>query len=892
MKNLLNKKLNTIFIWLSCALVAGLCLFSCNVKNERNVENKDGDSLTDTFESLDSATVYNESPKTFSIIENMGGNGEYVVLYKKIKFSDSCGDTINIKLRADTGELLSYASQCTTNDRPMLILGPSEYYPIEQVKNSKLNKDTISEQIMRLEPINFFVSNDSLNVKFPSEEQIEIKIFYGLTDKLVGKCKADSILYSFPIDSSDNSVNIDTFRVAGTGKLSYLVTVTNIDTAATVSTGDSTASIDTPKNKKTDRFVFFCIGIVFIACVFLIIEYVPSKNRQNENIPQFDNKPIVESLKNDNNLCNVDFIIFTIQNEGKKKTQNEGKKNKEKSKKFIIYDYCRNIRADNAQKYIDFLLKEYYGRYDEKLKKYLNDQIITQESFDLKVPYLLDKQNNKQDDAEWLKYEYKNHKLYYKAFPDYPKDIAVTSTCEPKNSTLPDEESGSAEDNDANNNSQNTNFQTEQNDIIVVTDDTTIQHEESVIEQQTVSDSDSEEKRDPSTDSQSPTTQNNEGHETILNELHKKLENKEQENKIISKSLRLEKERSEKLQSDLNALNQKIEDTVKEKVADVKENLTEKEKALEETTAKLNELNKNFETLKKKNDELQKQYNTLDNKKKEVDKKLEGIESKHSNEINELNKKHKDDVERITRKNKDALQKQKDQYEETISVYSSHFKIYKGCGSYTSNACDFFNSLDQLLQEQVKLSDKISNKKINDTEKDTFNYYFASVTNKYHKAITGLKLDEYRKELADLNETNMTRTGREVDKILKTSSPSKYVDDLRYRAYDGLFKKLCGASIVLSDDLASLNQLCPSAVSKSDIAVFSDITKSLLKSTRDMGYSPIYVKLFTPYSDYSDISVEKTIELEGTNKKDVVEILEMAVNYGTQKSKTKVSANV
>lgn len=884
MKNLLNKKLNTIFIWLSCALVAGLCLFSCNVKNERNVENKDGDSLTDTFESLDSATVYNESQKTFSIIENMGGNGEYVVLDKKRIFSDSCGDKKNIKLTADIGELLSYASQCTTNDRPMLILGPSEYYPIEQVNNSKLNKDTISEQIMPLEPINFFVNNDSIKVRFHCEDTINVKIFYGLTDMVVGECKADSNLYTFHIKTSKSSIeeHIDTFRVAGERRLSYLVTMTRNNTLSTVTTSDSAGATITPESNKFNWLLIICFGII-IAIVLCIVLLIVRHIRGKDNSPKFDHKPHEEILSKDNPLCKVNFVCFTI--------KNKGKNNKGKKEKRFLYGFCKNINADSAQEIIDTLLKDYYEKDDENLKKYLTDQKLSHGTYGLKVPYRIDKSTNFKNDKEWHKY--KKSDLSYKVFSDnLLKNITDDATSEPGNDTLPDENLKTLGDDNANNNAQNTILQTEQNDTIAVSDEKIVQQEESADEQQTVSDSDSEEIVVPSTDSQFSTAQNNESYETLLEELRTKLETKKQENKTLTESLRLEIEKSTQLRTELDDLNNKFDEKVKEKVTGVQTELEEKKTALLQISGKLNTLEREFNSLKEKDEELQKQYKTLDNKKKEVDKKLEGIESKHSNEINELNKKHKDDVERITRENKDALQKQTNQYEETISVYSSHFKIYKGCGSYTSNACDFFNSLDQLLQEQVKLSDKICNKKINDTEKDTFNYYFANVTNKYHKAISGLKLDEYRKELTDLNETNMTRTGKEVDKILKTSSPAKYVDDLRYRAYDGLFKKLCGASIVLSDDLASLNQLCPSAVSKSDIAVFSDITKSLLKSTRDMGYSPVYVNLFTPYSDYSDISVEKTIELEGTNKKDVIEILEMAVNYGTQKSKTKVTANV
>ena len=77
-----------------------------------------------------------------------------------------------------------------------------------------------------------------------------------------------------------------------------------------------------------------------------------------------------------------------------------------------------------------------------------------------------------------------------------------------------------------------------------------------------------------------------------------------------------------------------------------------------------------------------------------------------------------------------------------------------------------------------------------------------------------------------------------------------------------------------------------------DIIVVDCISSGVnfIRDILNMGYNPVYVELFTPYSDYAEISVEKTVNLEGTNKNDITEVLEMAVNYGTQQSKTKVSA--
>lgn len=321
--------------------------------------------------------------------------------------------------------------------------------------------------------------------------------------------------------------------------------------------------------------------------------------------------------------------------------------------------------------------------------------------------------------------------------------------------------------------------------------------------------------------------------------------------------------KSEQLTLENEKLKKSIDDEVKKEVS---KTLEKTKKQLEDLKDKLNEKVTELTTITGKHNTLKNEFQKLFREHEALEAEKKKILLDHAKELEEQKKKN--------------------------DIYEKFIKRYEGCESYTTVACQFFDILSQLKKEQYNLCFKVSEKKMEDEDKDLFNYYYISVTNKFYKVISDLKFDEFRKELIDLNETEMTRTGKELDQILNTSSPQKYVEDLRYRVYESLFKHLCGAAIVLSDDLGSLDRLCPNAVSKEDTAKFAGITQKLLKVTQGMGYKPIYVKLFTSYKDYSDISVEKQVNLDKTKVGDITEVLEMAVNYGTQQSKTKVSANI
>lgn len=317
----------------------------------------------------------------------------------------------------------------------------------------------------------------------------------------------------------------------------------------------------------------------------------------------------------------------------------------------------------------------------------------------------------------------------------------------------------------------------------------------------------------------------------------------------------------------------------------------------------LNELKVQSNRFEADYEQLQKDYSAIETEKNDLDKKLKTINEEHNNKVQELNSqhnkamddiktKHSNEIKDINNRHQNEIQRLKTESENEMSQYRKLYKYYSGCQEYTVATHRFFDLLNQLEQQKNKLYEDVKSKSNKESDIDTFNYYYSTISNKYYKATRDLDIDQYRKELIDLDETGMTRTGKVIDAILKTSTPEKYVEDLRYRIYDNLFNKLCGAAIVYSDDLESLHKLCPQVVQQADTAIFNKITTKLLETTKAMGYSPVYVKLFTPYNEYSDVAVEEKINLEGTNKNDIVEVLEMAVNYGTKKTKTKVSANI
>lgn len=788
-----------------------------------------------------------------SPINNENGKGEYVRLEKDRNFSVECeGKHSNIVVFSGAkNECFQVSEVCEKHSRPWLILASSKYHPTEAVNEG--NMPTIKNTDIKnpIYPKDFFMYRDSLYVRFQKQDNLKISIYYGLRNEVVTRLEADGVLHAIPVVTAT-----DTFRIACPDRLSYLICATHPKSVSVIfeSKTNNTPDILNTNTQKYPWYIWLCIIVVLTELVILLFFIIRkiykryTEKRSNEsNTGQLSimNDPKEKTLNEKDSLFNTHFVTLT----------------KKHNKKVMWRDEIQ-ITSSNATRYIEYLLTNYYPEKDEKLKEYLNNQNLAQSNEDdivtLQIPLYIRKNEQADTDSQDKWIQFKQTKAYYKLLPNL-EDI----------------------------NSNTTDAIAQDLDTPKVTSWKQI-HE--ALNQ--MSDSVSEDLKPKVNDICNYIDGIRKVQEETVNNLRSSLTNTT--NKLSQTEILLtsEREDTKKLNLELETLQKSFDEKLNKKTAEVKKELKDTKEELVLIQKNLTEANNKFNDLDKMYKKTKDDYEKLTKQKKAVDTELLGIKQKHQKEIQEIETQHKKILNEKEQSYQSSLIQQKEDFERAMSDYVRLFRRYAGCEAYTNYTKQFFELLAKLQQAQMKLSSNVLERAIDDAEKDNFNYYFTAIINKFNKAITGLKLDEYRKELLDLNETGMTRTGKVIDQILKTSSQRKYVDDLRYRIYEDLFKQLCGASIVLSDDLGSLHKLCPLAVQQSDVTPFPKLTEQLLIATSKMGYKPVYVKLFTPYSDYAEISVEKTVNLEGTKKNDVTEILSMAINYGTHNDKTKVSANI
>lgn len=804
----------------------------------------------------------NDIKNDISPIENKEGNGKYVELEKEREFDDKCLGKNGKGIVTFSGAKFECFQidddSCSKHSRPLLILGSSSYHPHSSVKANEMRSMKLEEKNRPIYPEEFFIYNDSLYVRFYKDDSLSVRIYYGLQTEVVKDITADGNLHIIPIENG-----ADTFRIASPNRLSYLICATHPNSELVIFDNNS-ATLNSElcsKHPKYPWYIWLCIIIVFIELVislFVIIRIICYSNTIKNFIKNFDKKNEqkirIKRMELPDNLSKVKFIACNI--------------NKKRINQKVMLCGMIQIEKSIAQKYVDYLFENYYPKKDQALSKYLEDQTrdaeLLNEFVTLKVPfYIKDCLSNDCED-KWV--ENKKLGVYRKSLPNF--DIINTDVQQEKLDNV-------IEFNlDASYNCKMNSWEQLQDTIAKMSELVPENLNSMVGDISAIIDSIKKE------------------HSDFVNVLRESLKNASENLSKQEILLGTEKANNKQLKLKIESLQLDFNEKLNEKIYGIKEELEKTRENFEVTNRKLIETNGKFEKLKDDHKKIEKELHELTKQKKAVDKELSGIKNEHQKEIQRIESQHKEVLDKTERSFNALLKHQKEEFERAMSDYVRLFSRYAGCEAYTNYAKQFFDLLAQLQQAQMNLFSVVSAREIDDVEKDNFNYYFTAVANKFNKAINGLKVDEYSKELVDLDETGMTRTGKVIDKILKTSTKEKYVDDLRYRVYEDLFRQLCGAAIVLSDDLGSLHSLCPQAVHLSDVTQFQELTEQLLHVTLDMGYKPVYVKLFTSYSDYEDISVEKTVNLEGTKKNDVTEVLSMAVNYGTHKDKTKVSANI
>lgn len=209
--------------------------------------------------------------------------------------------------------------------------------------------------------------------------------------------------------------------------------------------------------------------------------------------------------------------------------------------------------------------------------------------------------------------------------------------------------------------------------------------------------------------------------------------------------------------------------------------------------------------------------------------------------------------------------------------------------TFASHCNAFFKTIHQLEKEAHILCKKVvGDSSVRDEDKDDFNYYYMRIYIKYYRDFDYSKLREYESALEYIATTGRILKNNPLWDFL-TEQEDKSISTLGKWLYRELLHNLCGSAVTFADDMASLSVFCPALEIGSN--QFEQLSSQLLNETRKMGFEPVYVKLFTPYTNYLNVRVDKSIMMTGFNKNDIMEVLHMGVNYQNTSDMTHVTIN-
>lgn len=209
--------------------------------------------------------------------------------------------------------------------------------------------------------------------------------------------------------------------------------------------------------------------------------------------------------------------------------------------------------------------------------------------------------------------------------------------------------------------------------------------------------------------------------------------------------------------------------------------------------------------------------------------------------------------------------------------------------TFASHCNALFNTIHQLEKEAHSLCERVvGDSSVRNEDKDDFNYYYVRILTKFNCNFDYNKLRTYESTFEYIANTGRILKNNTLWDFLSKQEDNNIIALSKWM-YQELLHDLCGSAIIFADDMASLSVFCPSL--GFDSKQFEQISSQLLILTRKMGFEPVYVKLFTPYTNYLNVRVDKSTMMTGFNKNDIMEVLHMGVNYQNTSDMTHVTIN-
>lgn len=293
------------------------------------------------------------------------------------------------------------------------------------------------------------------------------------------------------------------------------------------------------------------------------------------------------------------------------------------------------------------------------------------------------------------------------------------------------------------------------------------------------------------------------------------------------------------------------------------------------TPQEVKELRKRADELDKDVNKLRKEVETAKRSYDEAKRKLDSAERDKKDAVQQAVKQCREEYDIVINR----MQKE-------MKLYTERAVFFLPAQGFAQRAAAFFDELDQLQADATRFKTDVPP----GVNADDYNYYLMRIERKFYTAIAKVDaLPQWRRELQMLAKTGLIPAGGLIDKRMGGGKVKEQEMEgtLRMLLYQAVMNTLAGAAVVMSDEMAIMLPQMVAGVKGAD--VFVKTTSRLKKAITDMGYELNYVMPFSMLSAYKDVQnvqFTKADVPEGT----IFEVMKMAVNFGSTKSNTEVSA--
>lgn len=289
----------------------------------------------------------------------------------------------------------------------------------------------------------------------------------------------------------------------------------------------------------------------------------------------------------------------------------------------------------------------------------------------------------------------------------------------------------------------------------------------------------------------------------------------------------------------------------------------------------------------------QEQKTTLETKmtniQKEADRKADDQKSRHQNEINTLKESHQKEVAQLNSDHQRAIKEEKSNTAEYRKHTAFVMEPREEIIDYAKKALDIF----QLMRNTRIRAQEMKDKGVFNDENVA--YFYQKSMDKFTESVADdITIQAWMAELPLFVKSGLYSTAADAQlrSVLNGQADCvRQLSSLKTRLHHDVMARYASASLVLLQELASLDKLSGVAMDKASLRLFADNQNILLKKLASMGYEVKMVELLSKFKGSDDVKAVNSISINAFQSEAILEVRRIGVRFGGSKEKTEVVIN-